>query len=140
MVTGAGTHKGRLGISDFAVVDRVLWEAREVHFYRFGDRPPSTDSLLVAMAFEMDTVISAWIHVHCAVDTPHSLKLNYPAIQKIDWSSLRAMVESGARVINLIDHDVSKSANQKLDSVIILGENIEEAVELALSLIPQPDR
>lgn len=135
LVTGCHAHKGRLGTTDFALVELVLWDAREIWFYHLGDKMPSTDSLLVAMVLEMNPAVNAWVHCHCAVDTPYSLKLNYPSVKPADWLALRAMLESDARVINMIDHDLAKTPNGKPDSVIILGKDMAEAGALALNLI-----
>lgn len=135
IVTGAGTHKGRLTISDFTIVELVLWREKNLYFQSFGCRKPSTDSLLVAMALEVNPAITVWLHFHCPVDTPHRLCLSYPALQESDWFFFRTMLNSGARVINLIDHDLCRIPNGEPDSVIILGKNLEEAAELASCLI-----
>lgn len=132
LVTGAGTRKDRLTLDDFAIVERVLWGQRRIEFTSFGERKPSTDSLITAVAFETCPDISACIHAHCPVDTAHSIFLPYPTTRQADLDALRAMVAEGARVINLIDHDLAKTAPiGEEDAVIILGKNFADARDLA---------
>lgn len=138
VVTRRGAHKGNLQKDDFTAVHYVNWPAKEIYVHLPNpDVQPSTDSLLVAKAFELEPSINIWLHFHRAVTTPYSIKINYPAIEDSDWNKFETLVKSGARVINLIDHDLLRKGqpNNEPDSAIILGGDIERTFQLARRLI-----
>lgn len=138
VVTARGVHKGRLRAADFVGIRQINWDRKEIFVHApVYDIQPSTDSLLIAKAFKASRYINVWLHFHSVVATPHKIKLNYPAIEESDWETFAALVKSGVRAINMIDHDVGRKggANGEPDSAIILGVNAREAFELAISLI-----
>lgn len=140
VVTGRGAHKGELGQDDFVIVYRVDWVRRIVYYSCVGDRQPSTDSLLVARAFEANPLLAAWAHFHFALDTPYEVLIPYPAVKQSDWIEFERLATDAADdtiIINLIDHDSVRKGgpNGEVDSAIILGENARWVFDLSVGLV-----
>ena len=136
VVTRRGGHKGRLRPDDFVVVRHVDWARRIIYYSSSRDQPPSTDSLLVARAFEAKPEFSAWIHVHFALETSFIVEMKYPTVEKSQWADFEGLVRSGVRVVNLRNHDLARhEPREEPDASIILGSNTYEVSELALNLV-----
>lgn len=138
VVTGRGTHKGKLTLTDFCCVFSVDWRKKQVFCASPLEKQPSTDSLLVAKTFMLDTKIRAWAHFHLPISTPYSMNIAYPALQKKDWDALRTLVKKGVREINMVDHDLMRKnnvADGTADAAIIIGEDPEETFTRAVSLV-----
>lgn len=139
LITACGVHKGRLGQKDFVIVYYVDWDQKKIFINSPHDSIyPSTDTLLVASAFEADLKIKVWIHIHRSIDTVNKIRINYPALTKDDLSDFSQLVKNGAREINLIDHDfINKSGkpNNIPDSAIILGKKLEDTFERTIRFL-----
>ena len=138
VVTARGAHKGQLGEGDFVEITKTDWVRHTVYVRR--DRKnalPSTDSLLVATAFEADPTLTAWIHFHQAVVTPHSVQLSYPALSLEDHGALALVIREGGRVINMIDHNLffKNLPDNTPDAAIIVGSYPKETSGLATRLL-----
>lgn len=138
IVTAKGSHKGHLRETDFVEVVSVDWKNKKIHICRDTETTlPSTDSLLVAMVFENNPEIHSWVHFHATVETTYVIRLPYPTFEPTDRKALSDLVHQGARVINMIDHDLRKIPNGTTDSTIIVGEDAEFAFRLAEKLITE---
>lgn len=136
VVTSSGSHKGRLRNEDFVEVVSVDWAAEKIYVQRsVSNALPSTDTLLVALVFERHPWIGAWIHFHAPVKTPHSIRLAYPSFTAKDREALSALIDSGVRAINMIDHDILKVSDDKPDSAIILGGDARATFAFARKLL-----
>lgn len=138
MVTGRGAHKGNLALTDFSCIFSINWKKKKLFCSSPPGREPSTDSLLVAKTFALNTKIRAWAHIHIPIETPYSIAIEYPVLQEKDWDTIHTLVKNGVRAINMIDHDLMRKngvADGTADAAIIIGEDTEETFARTVSLV-----
>lgn len=130
LVTARGAHKGNLERKDFVVVHGVDWRWQNIYITSLDNfaHLPSTDSPLIAIPFAVCADICVWAHFHEPVDTFHTIRFAYPALNDVDWDLLKYAVKRGIREMNMVDHDLYRKGerNNSADSAIILGEDSEE--------------
>jgi hypothetical protein len=138
VVTARGAHKGHLRNNSFVEVAKVSWRRRTIYIRRDSDDAlPSTDTLLVATAFEAHPEIVTWVHLHQPVATPNAVRLTYPSLTTADHRQLALAIKKGLRIINMIDHNlfIKKAPNGASDATIIVGTNPQDTFELAIKSI-----
>ena len=128
--TPQGGDKGNLGPEDFVIFQDVKWEDRTIFYSGSAGKYVSSDALLMCAAFQGDSEIRVWVHLHHPyMGAPHTLKMKYPVIQEENLQEFLGLVVTGARIINLIDHRLDKVPDGQADSVIFLCNSMSEVYD-----------